>query len=122
MIRNKLVHRARIDHPLLSVVSERAKNRLCDLLRDISTQLTAERIDGSVDEVLTDYRDTFDELLNELGAGPISPDVLIQRTSLAWQCRCREIVAKRQTRFHLPNDTNVEMCYCRATSHSAIGT
>ncbi|TWU55989.1 hypothetical protein [Rubripirellula reticaptiva] len=83
MIRNKLVHRARIDHPLLTVVSDRAKNRLYDLLRDLSVQLTAERIDGSVDEVLIDYRDTFDELLDELGSGPIDMNVLIQRISLA---------------------------------------
>lgn len=83
MIRNKLVHRARIDHPLLTVVSDRAKNRLYDLLRDLSVQLNSERIDGSVDEVLIDYRDTFDELLDKLGKGPIDMEVLIQRISLA---------------------------------------
>ena len=83
MIRNKLVHRARIDHPLLAVVRDRAKNRLYDLLRDISAQLTSDRIKSSVDEVLLDYRDTYDELLDELGRGPIPVDVLIQRIGLA---------------------------------------
>jgi hypothetical protein len=69
VIRNKLVHRATIAHPLLAVVSERSKRLLYDLLRDISAQLTAHRLRNSVAEVLHDYRDTFDELLIELGAG-----------------------------------------------------
>ena len=43
VIRNKLVHRAKIDHPLLPVVSQRAKARLYDLLRDISGQLLRPR-------------------------------------------------------------------------------
>jgi hypothetical protein len=52
VIRNKLVHRAKIDHPLLPVVSQRAKARLYDLLRDISGQLTSHRLNNSVgDEV-----------------------------------------------------------------------
>jgi len=83
VIRNKLVHRARIDHPLLVVVSERAKIRLYDLLRDISAQLTSERLVGSVDEVLTDYRDTFHELLADLGAGGVSASMLVNRLMLS---------------------------------------
>ena len=83
VIRNKLVHRARIDHPLLGVVSERAKARLYDLLRDLSGQLTKERLRISVDEVLNDYRDTFDELLMDLGAGKLQADTLINRLVLS---------------------------------------
>jgi hypothetical protein len=54
MIRNKLVHRARIAHPLLVIVSGRAKRLLYDLLRDLSAQLTTRRLRNSVAEVLRD--------------------------------------------------------------------
>jgi hypothetical protein len=67
LIRNKLVHRARIVHPLLELVSERAKRLLYDLLRDISAQLATGRLRNSVSEVLHDFRDTFDDLLTDLG-------------------------------------------------------
>jgi len=83
IIRNKLVHRARIDHPLLPVVSQRAKARLYDLLRDISSQLTVQRLDNSVGEVLQDYRDTFDELLVDLGGDRVDAKALAQRITLS---------------------------------------
>jgi hypothetical protein len=74
-IRNKLVHRARIAHPLLTLVSERARRLLYDLLRDISAQLTSRRLRNSVAEVLHDYRDSFDELMVALGTG-MPPDLV----------------------------------------------
>jgi hypothetical protein len=83
VIRNKLVHRARIDHPLLPVVSRRAKSRLYDLLRDISGQLTGKRLNNSVGEVLQDFRDTFDELLTDLGQNKVHPRALAQRMALS---------------------------------------
>jgi hypothetical protein len=81
LIRNKLVHRARIVHPLIDVVSERARRLLYDLLRDISAQLATGRLRNSVSEVLTDYRDTFDDLLTDLGTA-MPPD-LVDRVMLA---------------------------------------
>lgn len=83
VIRNKLVHRARIDHPLLPVVSQRAKARLYDLLRDISGQLTVGRLNNSVGEVLQDYRDTFDELLSDLGQNKVDARALANRLALS---------------------------------------
>ena len=83
VIRNKLVHRARIDHPLLPVVSQRAKARLYDLLRDISGQLTSRRLRNSVGEVLQDYRDTFDELLADLGQNKVDANALAHRIALS---------------------------------------
>lgn len=83
VIRNKLVHRARIDHPLLPVVSRRARSRLYDLLRDISGQLTTKRLRNSVDEVLHDYRDTFEELQSDLGQNKVDAKALIQRITLS---------------------------------------
>jgi hypothetical protein len=83
VIRNKLVHRARIDHPLLPVVSQRAKARLYDLLRDISGQLTVNRLNNSVGEVLQDYRDTFDELLVDLGQNKVDAKALAHRITLS---------------------------------------
>jgi hypothetical protein len=83
VIRNKLVHRARIDHPLLPVVSQRAKARLYDLLRDISSQLTVKRLNNSVGEILQDYRDTFDELLADLGQNKVDTRALAQRIALS---------------------------------------
>jgi hypothetical protein len=81
LIRNKLVHRARIVHPLIDVVSERARRLLYDLLRDISAQLATGRLRNSVSEVLTDYRDTFDDLLTDLGTA-MPPD-FVDRIMLA---------------------------------------
>ena len=83
VIRNKLVHRARIDHPLLPVVAERAKARLYDLLRDLSGQLTTKRLHNSVGEVLRDYTDTFEELLSDLGKGAIDAPDLANRLTLS---------------------------------------
>lgn len=83
MIRNKLVHRARIDHPLLVVVSDRARARLYDLLRDLSSQLMSRRLDRSVGAVLGDYRDTFDELLTDLGSAHTVPGNFINRIMLS---------------------------------------
>jgi hypothetical protein len=73
-IRNKLVHRARIDRPLLVVVSNRAKRLLYDLLRDLAAQLTTKRLYATVAKVLHDFRDTFEELLRDLGQTEVDPD------------------------------------------------
>ena len=83
VMRNKLVHRARIDHPLLPIVAERARDRLYDLLRDISSQLTTQRLRNSVGEVLQDYRDTFDELLSDLGQNRVNVKSLANRITLS---------------------------------------
>lgn len=83
VIRNKLVHRARIDHPLLPLVAKRAEARLYDLLRDLSGQLSVNRIDNSVPEVFRDFRDTFDELLVDLGQNKVVGAALINRITLS---------------------------------------
>jgi hypothetical protein len=82
-MRNKLVHRARLEHPLVDMISERAKRRLYDLIGDLSAQLATRRIRNSVPEVLNDYKDTFRELLHDLGSQPSLPDNFADRILLA---------------------------------------
>ncbi len=53
--------------------SRGAKARLYDLLRDLSGQLTAKRLHNSAEEVLRDYKDTFEELLADLGKNAVDP-------------------------------------------------
>lgn len=81
-IRNKLVHRARIDHPLLPVIANRAKNRLYDLLRDLSGQLQKSRLIPSVGDILSDFRDSFDELQADLGKSNTLPASFVDRIFL----------------------------------------
>lgn len=83
VIRNKLVHRARIDHPLINLVAQRASSRLFDLLEDIARQLTRGRVNNSVGAVLSDYRDTFDELHDDLANNNITIPALLNRLDLA---------------------------------------
>lgn len=82
-VRNKLVHRARIDHPLLVVLSTRAKRLLYDLLRDLAFQMGGKRLHSDVGEVLHDFRDTFDEMLADLGQSDQLPQNFTDRVLLA---------------------------------------
>ena len=82
-MRNRLVHRARLDHPLLVILSSRAKRLLYDLLRDLVFQMGGKRLLGSVGEVLHDFRDTFDELLHDLGSSDKLPQTVVDRILLS---------------------------------------
>ena len=82
-MRNRLVHQARLDHPLLVILSNRAKRLLYDLLRDIVFQTGSQRLVSSVGEVLHDFRDTFDELLRDLGSSAKMPQNLVDRILLS---------------------------------------
>ena len=67
---------------ILSILEDVA-DVIDDLLRDISGQLTGRRLINSVGEVLQDFRDTFDELLVDLGQGKVDAKALSQRIALS---------------------------------------